>query len=87
MRSWGRNNLDMSIMRDFQITERFVVEFRANMTNFLNHPQFMSYSGGLGGTTVVVDPTTNTKLGQPTSSSSFGTHRMPLTTRGRPSSS
>ena len=75
-------------MRDFQVTERVVVELRANMTNFLNHPQFMAYSGGLGGTTVVADADDQHQA-WPT----YGqfelrdTSRIPLTTRGRPSSS
>jgi hypothetical protein len=73
MRSWGRNNLDISIMRDFRLTEKVTLELRANMTNFLNHPQFKDYSGGLGGQAVVADPTTHTQVGQPTGSSSFGT--------------
>jgi hypothetical protein len=61
--------VDVSIRREFRITERFFVELTADSTNFFNHTQFRSYNTSLGGV--------NTGSGIPgtaTSSSSFGTH-------------
>ena len=66
----------MSIGRTFKATERLSVEFLANFTNFLNHAQFQAYSAGLGGINVTANDPTQTKLGQPTGSSSFGTHGL-----------
>jgi hypothetical protein len=39
---------DTSIGRDFKLTERFKLQYRAEMFNALNHPNFTSYSVGLG---------------------------------------
>jgi hypothetical protein len=35
------NNLDVTALKRFTITERFRVEFRASATNVLNHPQYI----------------------------------------------
>jgi len=40
------NNVDATLSKDFRITERAKVEFRASMFNVLNHPVF----GGPGTT-------------------------------------
>ena len=34
----GAINLDSSLLKDFRITERIVVQFRAEALNILNHP-------------------------------------------------
>jgi hypothetical protein len=38
---------DVSIGRDFKITERFKLQYRAEMFNALNHPNFTGYSVGM----------------------------------------
>ena len=39
---------DASIGRDFKLTERYKLQYRAEMFNALNHPNFGGYSVGLG---------------------------------------
>ena len=39
---------DASIGRDFKLTERFKLQYRAEMFNALNHPNFTGYSVGMG---------------------------------------
>ena len=36
----GLTDVDLSLMKDFQLTERFVLQFRATATNVFNHPNF-----------------------------------------------
>jgi hypothetical protein len=51
----GRNALrgpgffqwDFSAMKDFPVTERFKLEFRADLFNILNHPNFSNPDGGI----------------------------------------
>jgi hypothetical protein len=43
--------LDLSLFKNFQITERFRAEFRSEFFNILNHPNFNS--PGFGGNGVV----------------------------------
>lgn len=69
LRQGGRNNVDVSIRREFRITERFSAEITADCTNFFNHTQFKSYAGSLGGVN-----TGSGVVGAATNSSSFGTH-------------
>jgi hypothetical protein len=69
----------MSIARTFKATEKLAVDFSANFTNFLNHAQFGIYGGyntSLGGINLTPNGPTNTQLGQPTGSSSYGTHGL-----------
>ena len=40
-------NLDLSVKKQFKITERFNAEFQVVFTNFLNHDQFGDPSGDL----------------------------------------
>lgn len=47
VRSPGMNNVNVTLAKDFRITERFVMEFRASTFNLTNHPVF-----GAPGTTV-----------------------------------
>ena len=71
LRQGARNNVDVSIRREFRITERFFVELTADSTNFFNHTQFNGMDASLGGV--------NTGAGVPgtaTNSSSYGTHGL-----------
>jgi hypothetical protein len=47
----GLKRLDFSVFKDFQLTERFRLQFRAEMFNILNHPNFNA--PGFGGNGVV----------------------------------
>ena len=46
----GRNNFDISLLRDFRIKERYTASFSARVSNALNHTQFLpgSYNMNLG---------------------------------------
>jgi len=46
----GRQNWDVSMLKNFAFTERFKMEFRVEAFNLWNHPQFQgnSNTGGLG---------------------------------------
>ncbi len=43
-------DLDFSVHKNFQITERFKLQFRTDFVNGTNHPQFNAPSMGLGAT-------------------------------------
>ena len=72
------NNLNFTIRRNFKVTERFTVEFQANATNLLNHPNIETYATDLGSSTELTpNNTNNISLGYPTNSTnSFGTHGL-----------
>jgi hypothetical protein len=46
MHAWGvpcdmdQNNWDVNLANNFQFTERHTVQFRAELSNAFNHPQF-----------------------------------------------
>jgi hypothetical protein len=48
LRAPGSWDWDASIGRDIKLTERFKLQYRAEMFNTLNHPNFTGYSVGLG---------------------------------------
>src|SRR5215469_2035664 len=48
LRTPGIWQYDASIGRDFKLTERYKLQYRAEMFNALNHPNFTAYSVGLG---------------------------------------
>jgi carboxypeptidase family protein len=50
VRGPGRNNVDLSLFKNFAITERFRAQFRVDAFNTFNHPQFQGNedTGGLG---------------------------------------
>jgi len=43
----GINNIDFSLMKDTQLTERFKMEFRAEFFNIANHAQFTKVDGNI----------------------------------------
>src|SRR5262249_41024335 len=47
----GFRRLDFSLFKDFQVTERFRLQFRSEFFNILNHPNFNA--PGFGGNGVV----------------------------------
>ena len=78
LRGPGRNNFDFSLSRDFRIMERYVLSFHANVTNVLNHTQFLpgSFNMALGGIQTTANPAQGLLPGEPQSASTFGTHNM-----------
>ncbi|HLJ15807.1 MAG TPA: hypothetical protein VKV15_15010, partial [Bryobacteraceae bacterium] len=48
VRSPGMNNIDATLSKDFAITEKLKVEFRASMFNAVNHPVFSAPSTTFG---------------------------------------
>ena len=60
IRTRGMFNIDLTLRRDFRITERFRLQASAAASNMLNHSEFIgAFSGALGATNV----TTNASLG------------------------
>ena len=43
----GINNIDFSMMKDTQLTERYKMEFRAEFFNIVNHAQFTKVDGNI----------------------------------------
>lgn len=74
MRGPGQFNIDLSLRRTFQIRERFMLEFAANVTNLLNHTQFAANNdGALGSTNTAVNTTNCLKPGMGPNGNTFGT--------------
>jgi hypothetical protein len=48
-RDTGFHNLDLSISKNWRFRERFGVQFRAEMFNLTNHPNFANPWGGTSG--------------------------------------
>jgi len=70
------NNTNLTIRRNFKVTERLAVELQANATNLLNHPNIRTYTADPGSMNLTAATTTNTSLGQGTNSSNYGTHGL-----------
>jgi hypothetical protein len=72
------NNLNFTLRRTFRVTERVAIDFQANATNILNHPNFQSYATDLGSSTNLSSSNTNNiSLGYPTNSANtYGTHGL-----------
>jgi hypothetical protein len=82
----GRNSLrgpayfqlDLSGMKNFAITERVTMQFRADIFNIFNHPNFTNPDGGICTSVQSATPTTpasctiNPKTGTPAINSNFG---------------
>ena len=45
LRAFGLSQLDMTVRRDFALTEKFHLQFRADVFNILNHPNFAPPTG------------------------------------------
>jgi hypothetical protein len=71
IRGPGRTNVDLTLRRQFPITERFKIDISAQATNAFNHPEYSAvHSGALGGT--------NTSSAQPIGygTGAFGTRGL-----------
>jgi hypothetical protein len=79
MRGPGRNNLDLTLARDFRISEKYSCSFLANVTNAFNHTQFLpgSYNMALGNVQVSDIPAVGIRAGEAqATTTSFGTHNL-----------
>jgi hypothetical protein len=78
MRGPGRNNLDLTLMRDFRIRERYSLSFSARVANALNHTQFRSgsYTMALGAIQVNATPAQGLLPGEGQGASTYGSHNM-----------
>ena len=78
LRGPGRNNLDISLSRDFRIKEKYTVSFHANVTNALNHTQFLpgSFNMELGSMQTTAVPSEGLLPGFGQSAATYGSHRM-----------
>jgi hypothetical protein len=78
MRGPGRNNVDLTLTRDFRVHEKYTVSFMANVTNAFNHTQFRtgSYNMGLGGTQVSDVPAQGLLAGEGQSAATYGSHNL-----------
>src|SRR4029079_19015756 len=54
----GMSNVDVALMKSFQLNERFRVQFRAEAFNVLNHPNFALPGISLFNTITNVNPVT-----------------------------
>jgi len=52
----GFHRLDFSLFKDFQTSDKTHMEFRAEVFNLTNHPNFSTPLGPTGGTAVVSAP-------------------------------
>lgn len=77
-RTWNSN---VSLEKNFKLTERFSANISAQASNVFNNTQFRSsINTGMGGTvvpaTITANPTQNLKVGQLQSSGTFGTYGL-----------
>jgi hypothetical protein len=71
----GINNWDFAVLKNTQLTERFNLEFRAELFNIFNHAQFVTPAGLLSFSCPVV--TSNANCTQTTSSAGQVTATQP----------
>ena len=78
LRGPGRNNFDISLLRDFAIKERYVVSFSAKVSNALNHTQFLpgSFNMALGSMQTTAVPAQGLLPGFGQSAATYGSHSM-----------
>jgi hypothetical protein len=86
VRAPRRSNLDLSLTRTFHVREGLSLEFSAHATNALNHAEFGgsiasggAYNSNLGGINVTppgASNPSNTQLGQPMGSSTYGAYGL-----------
>jgi hypothetical protein len=55
-RDHGFRNVDLSVTKAFKFKERLTAQFRAEVFNALNHPNFVNPAGGPGGGGASLDP-------------------------------
>src|SRR5205823_12299333 len=48
VRQPGLKNVDFSVAKNWKIRERYGIQFRAEMFNLFNHPNFNGFDNGLG---------------------------------------
>jgi hypothetical protein len=53
----GSVNLDFTLLRNFQLTERFTLQFRVDAANFFNSPHFNNPNGGCSASVTPTDLT------------------------------
>jgi hypothetical protein len=70
LRGPGYFQLDISGMKNFAITERVTMQFRADIFNIFNHPNFENPSGGICNAVLSATPTTPASC--TTANSTFG---------------
>ncbi len=77
LRGPGRNNVDLTLSRNFRLKENMFLSVRANVTNAFNHTQFLSnsYNLDLGGTVAAAAPAMGIIAGEG-GSNSYGTHGL-----------
>jgi len=77
MRGPGVDNVDLSLSRNFRITERASFSFSAQMSNALNHTQFSStgYNMGEGSPINVPVAGSGSTIGEP-DAGNYGTHGL-----------
>ena len=78
LRGPGRNNLDLSLTRDFRIKERYNLQIRAEFVNIFNRTQI-----GNPSTSNPAGPLTHNAAGQVTGG--FGAYNLALATNAAPS--
>jgi hypothetical protein len=78
LRGPGRNNIDISLSRDFRIKERYSISFHANVTNALNHTQFLSgsYNMALGAIQTTAVPAQGLQPGEGQAAATYGSHSL-----------
>jgi hypothetical protein len=66
LQAQGFTDFDLSLMKDFRVTERFVLQFRATATDVFNHPNFGVPASNISspGTYGIVTSTFSELLGQ-----------------------
>jgi hypothetical protein len=57
IRGPGINNVDFSVNKNFRLTERYGLQFRAEMFNLFNHVNFIGVNPGLGFNNTAASPT------------------------------
>jgi hypothetical protein len=79
MRGPGRNNVDLTLTRDFSIRDRYGLSFMASATNAFNHTQFLpgSYTMALGSVQVTSIPAQGIVAGESQATTTgYGTHNL-----------
>src|SRR5262249_7277247 len=74
------NNLDFTLFKNFRITENHRLQFRAQMFNALNHPQFLPRAGTSGAAFSLVN-LGNPLFNQPTQLFNSGSRVIELAVR------